>query len=83
MPPPPLCLSLRQCKSLAELFLRPSTAEEMKEVLGSHAMRYTSAHDVLDEGCNDGDSYLTTTLYQTRIFDMEWALFRHDFLQQL
>ena len=82
-PPPPLCLSLRQCKRLAELFLHSTTAEEMKQVLETHAMRYTSAHDVFDEGCNDGDSYLTTTLYQTRIFDVEWVLFRQDFLRHL
>lgn len=82
-PPPPLCPSLRQCKCLAELFLRPSTTEEMKEVLESHAMRFTSAHDIFDEGCNDGESYLTTTLYQTRVFDTEWVLFRRDFLHRL
>ena len=76
-------LSIRQSKRLAMLLLRKSAPEEFKKVLTSFVQTQTIAEDVYEEACNDGESFLSTTLYKTRVFNFEWALFRRDFLLQL
>lgn len=77
---PPLGLSVRQSKALADRFLRESSAGEIKEVLKSFVETQTTSETVYEEACNDGESFLSTTLYKTRLFSFEWALFRRDFL---
>jgi hypothetical protein len=76
-------LSIRQSKRLAMLLLKKSSPEEFKKVLTSFVQKQTTAEDVYEEACNDGESFLSTTLYKTRILNFEWAVFRRDFLLQL
>jgi hypothetical protein len=82
-PPPALQLSLRQCMKFSELFLRDLSSEQLKETLERHAVTKTSQQVIDEEVCNDGESFLTTTLYQTRVFKQEWILLKRSFLETL
>jgi hypothetical protein len=78
----PLGLSVRQSKALAARFLRKSSPEELKVVLQTFVGKQTSSETVY-ETCNDGESFLAVTLYKTRIYAFEWALFRRSALLDL
>lgn len=78
---PPLELSVAAGARLARLLLRTATRAEFKEILEASVGMARFRHEVYEDACNDGESYFTTTLYESRIFEFEWALVRRELLE--
>jgi len=36
---------------------------------------------VVEDACNDGESFFTTTMYESRVYEFEWALCTKAFLE--
>lgn len=72
----------RQGRRIVVELARSLTPEQLKALLKAHCYTSETKEVFEEEACNDGESYLTTTLYQTRIFKQEWVVFRARELQR-
>ena len=72
----------RQGRRIVAMLSRCLTSEQLKDLLKAHCYTSETKEVFEEEACNDGESYLTTTLYQTRIFKQEWVVFRARELQR-
>jgi hypothetical protein len=80
-PQPPVELTVAAGARLAQLLLRRATQSEFKQVLEASVGMARFRHEVQEDACNDGESYFTTTLYESRIYEFEWALLRRELLE--
>lgn len=72
----------RQGRRIVTQLARYLTSEKLKDLLKAHCYTSETKEVFEEETCNDGESYMTTTLYQTRIFKQEWVLYRASELRR-
>ena len=78
---PPIELTVAAGAKLARLLLRRATQPEFKKILEASVGMARFRHEVQEDACNDGESYFTTTLYESRIYEFEWVLLRRELLE--
>jgi len=77
---PPVALNLSDGAKLARLLVRRTERKDFKKVLEACAGMARFRHEVVEDACNDGESFFTTTLYESRVYEFEWVLCRKKFL---
>ena len=78
--PLPASLSVVDGAKLARLLVRHTSRSDFKQILESCVGMARFRREVVEDACNDGESFFTTTLYESRVYQFEWLLAKKSFL---
>jgi hypothetical protein len=79
--PPPASLDVADGVKLARLLVRRTSRMDFRKILEACAGTARFRHEVVEDACNDGESFFTTTMYESRVYEFEWALCTKAFLE--
>jgi hypothetical protein len=79
--PPPASLDATDGVKLARLLVRRTSRKDFRKILEACVGMARFRREVVEDACNDGESFFTTTLYESRVYEFEWALCTKAFLE--
>lgn len=74
-------LSALGATKLTKLLVRNTPRDDFRSILESCVGMARFRHELVEDACNDGESFLTTTMYESRVYEFEWLLMKKSFLQ--
>jgi len=74
-------LSALDATKLTKLLVRNTPRDDFRSVLESCVGMARFSRELVEDACNDGESFLTTTMYESRVYEFEWLLMKKRALQ--